>query len=83
MKQFLILRLKGKIVCQKEREVIADIENLEHKHINLDDHTLDIIANKKSELEELRSKKIDGAMLRSRVKGEGWVDFPQFIIFQT
>jgi hypothetical protein len=77
----LLLEIRGKTISyssfkkkennRKEKELIVEIENLERQHTNLDDHTMETIANKKNELEVLRSKKIDGAMLRSRVK---WLD---------
>ena len=77
----LLLEIRGKTISyssfkkkennRKEKDLIVEIENLERQHTNLDDHTMEIIANKKNELEVLRSKKIDGAMLRSRVK---WLD---------
>ena len=56
----------------KRAKLIADIaENLERQHNNLGNELPDIISDKKKELEDLRGKKIGGAMLRSCAK---WLD---------
>ena len=50
----------------KEKRLIADIEHLERS--NLDDENSDILADKKTELEQLRKTKVNGDRIRSRIQ---------------
>jgi len=77
--EMFLLEIRGKTIsysafkkrerCQKEQDLIHEIEILEHQQFNVpNDNSLNLLSNKKMELENLRGHKIEGAMLRSRVK---------------
>ena len=74
----LLMEIRGKTIAyssfkkkqddNKEKQLIQEIENMEKQNNNENQNTLQ---EKKSELEEIRKKKVEGLFVRSRAK---WID---------
>ena len=74
---FLLMKIRSKTIgyatakkkkaIEKEEELIKEIENLERKNIK-NENDAHILKEKNEELVSLRTKKIEGVMLRSRAK---------------
>ena len=74
--EMLLLRIRGETIkfatfakknISKEKELIKDIEYLE-RNIECQLHNLNLLSDKKADLEKLRESKIKGEQVRSRIQ---------------
>jgi exonuclease III len=74
----MLLEIRGKTISYssfkkkesnlKEKQLLDDSKTLEQQHNIFDQPTLDTLNKMNKDLEDIRSKRMEGAMLRSRVK---------------